>query len=387
MQQVFRDHFDAWGRAHTQPLRVLKAASNIRACRSAVLGGHIEKCPDGHVERAHYNSCRHRSCPLCAYIHVERWIGRKLAALPDCDYFHVIFTLDGELNDLWRFNRERFTQIFFAAAWGSLKELLGDPKWLGATPGAIAAFHSWGQTLWIHPHLHFLVTGGGLTPEEVWKPVSRAYLLPAAVLGAKFRGKLRALCRQAMEADELRVPEGLTHQRLLNRLNKLGRKRVHVRIQPPYQHGRGVVAYLGRYLRGGPVSDRRLDYEGREVTLRYKDNRKLDGQGRPRRETMLLSPSEFLRRVSEHVPPKGFHVVRSYGLLAPGNRRKLNALREQLGQLPYESDEQEDTVQEILARCSGGRLRARGCPVCGKPLVTAERIPRARSPPPRSPPA
>jgi len=263
-----------------------------------------------------------------------------------------------------------------------MKELLADPKYLGAEPGAIGAFHSWGQTLWMHPHVHMLVTAGGLSPDGTWRSANKEFLLPSRVLSAKFRGKFLAFLRRAILKGELALPPGKSRQQWLNLLNKLGRKKWHVMIQPPYRHGRGVVRYLGRYMRGGAVSDRRIRYEGEAVTLRYKDN-EMDP---PKKKTMVFEPHEFIRRVLLHVPPPGVHTMRAWGLFAHGKSEALNRARELRGQLLVERPDEETPSaelragwQEVCARA--GNWHPERCPVCGKVLVTGPVFRRGADPP------
>jgi Transposase zinc-binding domain/Putative transposase len=163
IQQIFREGYAAFERSHPLPGYVRKAVWALLACRTARLGGHIQACPEGHVERVWYNSCRHRLCPQCAWLQVERWLGSQKARLLACDHYHVIFTLPDELRGLWLANVRAMTTLLFATVHETLDDLLGDAQYLGACPGLIAALHTWSQTLVLHPHLHCLVTGRGLT--------------------------------------------------------------------------------------------------------------------------------------------------------------------------------------------------------------------------------
>ena len=138
------------------PAYVRRAAHAIMQCRTAALGGHVQACPDGHMARIWYNSCRHRSCPQCAYLQTERWLAHQQARLLACDHYHVIFTLPHELNPLWLANVPVMTALLFQTVRDTLGTLLADPKYLGAQPGIIAALHTWSQTLVLHPHLHCL---------------------------------------------------------------------------------------------------------------------------------------------------------------------------------------------------------------------------------------
>ena len=165
LQTIFQDAFPAYEQTHPLPAHVRRAARAIMQCRTAALGGHVQACPDGHMARIWYNSCRHRACPQCAYLQTERWLALQQARLLACDHYHVIFTLPHELNPLWLANVPVMTTLLFQAVRDTLGTLLADPKYLGAQPGIIAALHTWSQTLVLHPHVHCLVTGGGLTPD------------------------------------------------------------------------------------------------------------------------------------------------------------------------------------------------------------------------------
>src|SRR6266702_2469524 len=213
-------------------------------CRTAALGGHVQACPDGHVSRVWYNSCRHRSCPQCAYLQTERWLALQQARLLACDHYHVIFTLPHDRNPLWLANVSAMTSLLFQAVRETLFDLLADPKYLGAQPGMIAALHTWSQTLVLHPHIHCLVTGGGLTPDGHWVAVRHGFLLPARVVMAVFRGKLLDALRTAWHAGDLQLPETLRPQAFLNLLNRLGhpqKTRWNVWIMERYAHGHGVA--------------------------------------------------------------------------------------------------------------------------------------------------
>ena len=145
----------------------------IGDCRTAALGGHVKACRCGHLQKVWYNSCKHRSCPQCAFLEIEKWLYRQKQRLLNCDHYHVVFTVPAELNDIWGLNRKQFANLLFTSVRDSLLKLLADPKYLGARPGLIMALHTWGKTLIVHPHIHCLVTGGGLTTEGEWKTVRK----------------------------------------------------------------------------------------------------------------------------------------------------------------------------------------------------------------------
>ena len=199
-----------------------------------------------------------------------------------------------ELNALWLANVRELANLLFHAAWATLSELLGDPKYLGATPGMIAALHTWGQTLVLHPHLHCLVTGGGWDG-ETWRAVRTGYLLPARVVMPVFRGKLLAAVHSALDAGQLSLPPGMTLPQLRMLLHRLGRTQWHVQLMTRYAHGQGVATYLARYLRGGPLKPGRIvAWDDQTVTFRYADNQDPDAQGRGTRKLLPLSADGFL---------------------------------------------------------------------------------------------
>src|SRR5262249_37885075 len=235
-------------------------------CGIAALVGHIQACPDGHVSRVWYNSCRHRSCPQCAYLQTERWLAQHRARLLACDHYHVIFTLPHDLNPLWLANVSVMTTLLFQTVRDTLGTWLAAPKYLGAQPGILAAVPTWSQTLVLHPHLHGLVTGGGGAPGGHWEGRRHRVLLPAPGVVAVFRGRMVAAFRQTVARGALALPARLRPQQVLNLLNRLGHPRKtkwNVRIMERYRHGAGVVTSLARYLRGGPIKNARLvAYDG-----------------------------------------------------------------------------------------------------------------------------
>ena len=351
--------------AHLAPHR-RRALERISICRTTALGGHMQACPDGHMEKTWYNSCRERSCPECNFTSVERWLERQKARLINCDYYHIIFTIPHELIPLWLVNVAAFNNLLCHAIRDTLFQLLAEPRHLGGEPGLIIGLHTWGQTVNVHPHGHCLVTGGGLTPGGDWKAISNGYLLPGRVVRDLFRGKLCAALKSEVEQGKLTVPDGARQQQILNLLNKLGRKKWNVSIRERYEHGRGVVTYLGRYLRGGPIANRRIvSFDNDRVTFRYKDYHAAENGG-DKHQVMELPVDDFLQRLIRHVPEPRRNMVRSYGLYAGRRREALDRCREQVGQEPV-PEVADREWQEILAKF--GDQNHGCCPVCGARLV------------------
>ena len=293
-----------------------------------------------------------------------------------------MFTSPDSLRELWRWNRKSFTGLYFHAAWHTLRELLGDTRRFGGLPGAIGVFQSWGDELQEHLHLQFVVTAGGLTASGHWSAGDPKYLLPGAVLATKFRGKFIAYLRAGLTGKgrkssdpELRPPPSMTLQQTLNLLDRLGSERWHVRIEEAYSNAGAVLKYAGRYIRRGPLSERRiLSYNGQSVNIAYAHPEK------HARDSFTLTAPEFVRRVLDHVPERGTHCVRVYGFYHSACRKKLNRVRHFLVQQPYEPEVEPPDTHELLHRMFPdftGDL----CPKCHARLVTIKVFRPGQSPP------
>jgi hypothetical protein len=377
LQEILQTSFAAYAQAHPVPRRVWKAAHAVMTCRTATLGGHVRRCPQGHVTEIWYNSCRHRACPRCCTQRISQWLdGWQQQVLPT-DHFHVIFTLPSELHELWRWNREAMTELLFTSVRETLHTLLGDPKWLGATPGILATLHTWGRTLALHPHVHCLVSGGGLAATGQWHTVQTGYLLPVAVVRALFQGKVLGAIEALWNNGQLVIPTALDDDGVRQVLVAAARQKWNIRIAERYPHGRGVMKYLARYVRGGPIKDHRfVRCDGQHVTFGYGNHRDLDEAGQPRQAELTLSVPEFLRRWSEHVPLPGVHMVRAWGLYASTQRPKLAQCRDQL-------PEQETTQKKPRAaeERSPDNRPGEQCPLCKQPMVLVQVLPRSGAPP------
>jgi len=375
VQRIFNDHFAAYRSKTILHSREKYAAWCIMTCRSQEQGYHIDACPKGDYQEIVYNSCKHRACPQCGATDTQLWLERRKAQALNCPYFHIVFTISHDLHSIWRFNRKLFTNLMMRAAWHSLRELLLDWKHLGGLVGAVAAFQSWDDEMREHCHLHFIVTAGGLNADGRWVRANTDFLIPTPVLAAKFRGKFLAYLREGFskltvtgrikpEDQVLRAPAGLSVQQCRNLFNKLGRKRWHADIEPAYEHANGVFKYVGRYICRGAISERRIiGYDGKQVAIAYAHREKHE------ESTFKLSAHGFIRRLLNHVPDKGAHVVRSYGLFHPNCREKLNLARKQLGQGPYVATLKIPTALELLQRMFPDQQIGR-CPHCSARLRT-----------------
>ena len=312
LQDILRRYFEGYRDGHCLTVEQIKAANAILACRTAALGAHIDVCDECGFEHISYNSCRNRHCPKCQALAKEEWIDRQKQNLVNCKYFHVVFTVPADLRPLFFQHQRLMYALLFKAASETLLELCADKKYLGAKPGISAILHSWGQNLSYHPHLHCLVTGGGLTDQGAWAGGRKDFLIPIKVISRKFRGKLLYFLRR----QELRFYGGLEY---LNEtsgygtlLKNLYRTEWVVYCKPPFSDVQMVIDYLGRYTHRVAISNNRLiSMDGGSVSFRWRDYS--DGN---KQKVMTLLADEFIRRFLAHVLPLGFRKIRHFGLFA-----------------------------------------------------------------------
>jgi hypothetical protein len=323
-QSIFERHFDAFAATRRLHPRQWRAAQCIRWCGTRAMGAHVLSCPSGAYEELQFHACRHRSCPRCADAARSRWIDAELKRLLPCPHFHCIFTLPHELLPLWEFNRERFVPLLMRCARESLLELMASPKHLGVTPGLLLSLHTWGRTLSHHPHVHCLVSAGGIDADAAWRASRPGWLLPVRPLQALFRGKLLAAVTHGVE-HHWALPPWSTASHWRGAVRGLYRKHWNIEIRPPYEHGRGVVLYLARYAKGGPLArDRALFLHDGSVHFAYTDHRD------HRTKRLSLSTDEFISRVLWHAPPRGQHTTRHAGLYSSAWRAQHLLARQHL---------------------------------------------------------
>jgi hypothetical protein len=337
---VIREHGEAFLEKYGGTMSDVqrKALRDLAACRTATLGGHIERCADCGHERIAYNSCRNRHCPKCQAMMRARWLEQEATYLLPVEYYHVVFTLPQAVADLAVANARLVYNLLFQAMAATLREVAADPRHLGAVIGVLAVLHTWGQNLHHHPHLHCVVTGGGLScnvrgvidEQPRWVSCRPGFFLPVRVLSRVFRGKFLAGLRAAFDQGGLAFAGRLAS--LTNPvafaawLTPLYQSDWVVYAKPPFGGPEQVLKYLARYTHRVAISNQRLlAVEGGQVTFRWKDYAQ---RNRPR--TMTLSAEEFLRRFLQHVLPRSFVKIRHYGLLANRNREQKLTLARQL---------------------------------------------------------
>src|SRR5262245_7158001 len=365
-----RDTFlERYGASLTTEQR--RALDDLTACRSAALGGHVLECPGCGYQEISYNSCGNRHCPKCQAAAAARWLETQAADLLDTPYFHVVFSLPGALGPMALSNPRVVYGLLMRAAAQTLLEVAANPKHLGAEVGVLEVLHTWGQNLALHPHVHCVVTGGGLALDESrWIAGRDDYFLPVPILRRVFRGKFLAGLRTAFRRGRLRFPGRLAALARPRRFHRLMAESVRtewvVYAKAPWQSAVTTLKYLARYTHRVAISNRRLvSLADGQVTFDWKDYADGGRQG-----TMTLDAIEFVRRFLTHVLPSGFVRVRHYGLLANRHRQeKLARCRELLGMAvtpqadtdptdPILSPENESTVTptRVCPRCGAGRM-------------------------------
>jgi hypothetical protein len=291
--------------------------------------------------------------------------------LIDCAHHHLIFTIPHTLHDLWRYNRAWMMQTLFSSVAETLKALCRDARYLDSMPGFILALHTWGRSLQLHPHIHCLITDGGLKSGE-WRAPRGSCFLPARVVMALFRGKLLAALRTALEDGTLRLPPDLSIERGRSLLNKLGRVKWNVNVRERYDHGQGVLTYLARYVRGGPLKNSQLaDASDQHIAFRYRSHR----ESNKGMQTLRLARDAFLLRYLQHAPLPSKPVVRHYGLYATRHEAGLNAARAAHAQLPIQAAAPL-TWQAHYQRRAKGPTPTTHCPHCGHLLVRLGTVPK-----------
>ena len=372
---VFRRFADDYLSAHGSRLLPShgRAIADILACRTPLLGGHRWRCNQCSAEVHSYHSCKNRSCPTCHRDETERWLAKRRAELLPCPYFHVTVTVPAELRDVLRSNQRDGYAALMQAASESIVELARDKRYVGGTVGVLAVLHTWTGQLVYHPHVHCLVTGGGVSADgQSWCPSRPDYLVPTKALAKLVRGKLKAAL--AKRRPDLVVPEAVWRKPWVVDCTAWG------------DGAEAVLEYLARYVHRIAITNSRLvGLDDAGVTIRHKER----ASGRWLRTR--LTGHEFMRRFLQHVLPKGLHKIRYYGLWHPSRREQAARARLmlQLDQ-PAASDSapsasgassSDDTAAGSSA--SGAVETLRICPCCkeGRLVPVGRLYPRQASGP------
>jgi hypothetical protein len=375
---VFRRYGELYRHMHGASMsgeqrRVMAA---IEVCRTAVLGGHLERCDQCDYERNCFNSCRDRHCPKCQSLARAQWIEHRLAELLDCPYFHVVFTVPDEIAAIAYQNKGVVYDILFHTTAETLKTIGADPKHLGAEIGFFAVLHSWGQNLMFHPHLHCVVPGGGLSADgQCWVRCRARFFLSVRVLSRLFRRLFLESMEKAFNSGKLQFFAALEFLRdphaFAERIAQAKETDWVVYTKRPFAGPQQVLDYVGRYTHRVAISNNRLiDIDNGRVKFHWKDYR-----DNSQIKVMDLEADEFIRRFLLHVLPEGFQRIRYYGFLANRDRRNKLALCRQL--LGMQTSSQTTSIKDYRQRyqeLTGRSLTL--CPRCQKgQMVIVESLP------------
>jgi hypothetical protein len=359
---VLRSYGEAYrqSRGESIPESHLRVVHDIKACRTAELGGHVDTCTNCGAQEISYNSCRNRHCPKCQSAAKARWLSARQAELLPVGYFHVVFTLPEQIAKMGLQNKRLIYDLLFKATAETLRKVAADPRYLGAEIGFLAVLHTWGQTLSFHPHLHCVIPGGGFAPKrQRWIACRKEFFLPVRVLGRHFCRIFLELLLKAYRQGALQfygeLAELQDSRRYAAWIRQARRHKWIVYAKKPFGGPQQVLDYLGRYTHRVAISNHRItNIADGQVTFSWRDYRT------KKLRLMTLDASEFIRRFLQHVLPNGYVRIRHFGFLANRNRsgniekaRQLLAKSE--GQSP--STTKETPLQPQLSR---------PCPHCGR---------------------
>lgn len=315
IQDIFLKYGDKYIKNHKLSKEQWKVYNAIRNCGTENLGYHVCTCKECGEQYFGFNSCRNRHCPMCQSYAREKWIQKESSYLLDSRYFHIITTVPYELNEIFLHNPKICYDILFKATSEAILQLCEDPKWLGAKVGITSILHTWGQTMEFHPHIHSIVTGGGLKNNH-WVPCKKDYLFKVQVLGSLFKSKFLYYLKHVH--SNLILDDKLKNMKAFNRfLEPLYNKTWITYIEPPKGKAENVVEYVGRYSFRVAISNERIkNIENGHITFEYKDykdNSKI--------KDMTITADEFIRRFLLHVLPDNFTKIKHYGILTNRNKR------------------------------------------------------------------
>ncbi len=356
IQYIFKNYGPEYIENHKLSKEQWKVYNAIINCKTLDLGLHIitcKECGDTHIA---LNSCRDRHCPNCQSYAREKWIQKESSYILNCPYFHIVTTIPCELNQLVLYNKKICYDILFKATSESILALAKDKKWLGAKVGITSILHTWGQTLEFHPHIHSIVTGGGLSNNK-WIECKEDYLFKVQVLSSLFRGKFLSMLKEA----ELIFPKDKQYLKNKKNFNKflepLYEKTWITYIESPKGNPENVIEYIGRYSFRVAISNERIkDVSNGKVTFEYKDYK-----DNSKVKLMTISCEEFIRRFLLHVLPNHFTKIRHYGILSNRNKKAIISIcRILIGML----------VNSDFSIPPKRKLKEFKCPTCGSKLFS-----------------
>jgi hypothetical protein len=363
---IISDYGQAYRASRKVSILETKVMNAIQRCRTSSLGGHVDQCNKCGKERNAYNSCRNRHCPKCQGLQQIKWIDKSTKDLLPVRYFHLVFTIPCELNRLALINKKELYRILFQASAQTVTMLAGQQKHLGAVPGIISVLHTWGQNLTDHPHIHMIVTGGGIAPNDKhWIYSRKKFFIPVKVLSKVFRGKFLSLLKDAYYNGRLTFKGSITalasQKGFMQLLNIVYTKEWVVYAKKPFGNAVNVIKYLGKYTHRIAISNHRILKIGDgKVSFKWKDY-----SDQSKQKTMTLGATEFIRRFLLHTLPSGFFKIRYYGLLASRNKKeKLMLARKLLNAPDIAINGTIQNWQGLLLTLTGFDVKQ--CPFCKK---------------------
>ena len=323
IQDVLMRFYPAYLQKHTPSSVQEKTVTHILNCKTGSYGINVSTCQSCGHKVIHYNSCRDRSCPMCQALSNELWVDAQTEHILDIDYYHVVFTCPSELYSLIYCNQKELYALFFQAAKETLMEMSEDSRYAGGTPGFICILHTWGSNLSYHPHLHVLITGGGLGKDRHWYQKRDGFFLPGKAMTSLFKGKFLSALKQLWKSSKLSFYEEAekyrNHYFFKELLDHCYQKQWVTDIRESFAGAETVMHYLGRYTHRIAISNSRiLQMDEKTVTFKVK-NYKKDGKWKE----LTLDGEEFIRRFLMHIPPKSFVRIRHYGLLSNCKKKKV----------------------------------------------------------------
>lgn len=356
LADIIKKYGEEYRSSHSLTKKQKSVLTAIEYCRTDMLGCHLDQCTKCNYREISYNSCRDRHCPKCQGIAQRQWVEKRVNQILPVPYYHVVFTLPATLFPFSLYNKRLVYNLLFDSAAATLTQFGKDPGWLGGKIGFFGILHTWGQTLWHHPHVHFIVAGGAIKDDGTWIEAKHKgkFLFPVRALSKVFRGIFMGGLEKALKRSNYVLPverspywEAWTPEKFLKTM--VARKWI-VYCKSPFKKAAHVIRYIGRYTHRVALSNSRLlSMENGRVQFSYKDYREKGN----RKKKMVLTATEFLQRFLWHVLPQKFHRIRHYGFLANGTAEKsCRKIMELLGGSSLEKGKEE-------------KIKIT-CPACGK---------------------
>src|SRR3989337_2659572 len=363
LSDIFRIYGEQYRQKHKLSDHQIRVISDIEKCRTFELGYHIDRCTNCGYEEVLANSCGNRHCPKCQRGKQEKWIETRIEELLPVKYYHLVFTLPDKIFPLNIYNQKVIYDLLVKSASETLKDFGRDKKWLGGEIGFYGILHTWGQTLVSHPHVHFVVTSGGLDERGNWifPKYKDKFLFPVKGLSRVFRGKFIEGLKS--EYKDIVFPEdsaGVSkEEKFKNWLKDLCSRDWIVYSKSPFGGPLEIINYLGRYTHRTAISNSRiLSLDNGKVRFRYKNYKRLKDDGHYSWEELEIEAEDFIRRYVYHILPAGYHRIRYYGILSNGNVKRQEAL-ESLRNEEFQDIEKDLTVKEdiVCPACQKGKMK------------------------------